>query len=56
MVRSFLDALTQPRDTSQLPIEMYAHDPSRYVGEMLAWLHQAIVSEGDMLQRLVCGP
>ena len=22
------------------PIEMHAHDPRRYVGDMLAWVHQ----------------
>ncbi len=41
-VRSFIGALTRggpggmPR-----PIEMHAHDPRRFVSDMLAWVHQA---------------
>ncbi|KAJ1547809.1 Golgi transport complex subunit 6, partial [Cladochytrium tenue] len=34
------------------PIEMHAHDPLRYVGDMLAWLHQAAVSEREFLESL----
>lgn len=42
LFRRFLTALTRggpgglPR-----PIEVHAHDPLRYVGDMLGWLHQA---------------
>ena len=41
LVRSFVDALTVggPGGTPR-PIELHAHDPSRYIGDMLAWLHQ----------------
>ena len=41
LVRSFVDALTVggPGGTPR-PIELHAHDPPRYVGDMLAWLHQ----------------
>jgi hypothetical protein len=41
IVRQFLDALTVggPGGTPR-PIELHAHDPTRYVGDMLAWLHQ----------------
>lgn len=41
LFRRFISALTRggpgglPR-----PIEVHAHDPLRYVGDMLAWLHQ----------------
>lgn len=41
LFRRFISALTRggpgglPR-----PIEVHAHDPLRYVGEMLGWLHQ----------------
>ena len=31
------------------PIEMNAHDPRRYLGDMLAWLHQALASERELL-------
>ncbi|KAI8819828.1 oligomeric Golgi complex subunit 6 [Fimicolochytrium jonesii] len=53
MVRSFLDALTRggpggfPR-----PIEMHAGDPLRYVGDMLAWLHQAATEEREILEAI----
>jgi hypothetical protein len=47
----FLDALTRggpgglPR-----PIELHAHDPIRYVGDMLAWIHQAMATEREFLE------
>ncbi|XP_076031749.1 conserved oligomeric Golgi complex subunit 6 [Oratosquilla oratoria] len=53
LVRGFLDALTvggpggAPR-----PIELQAHDPLRYVGDMLAWVHQALPSEREAAQIL----
>jgi hypothetical protein len=31
------------------PIEMHAHDPRRYLGDMLAWLHQSLASERELL-------
>lgn len=34
------------------PIEFYAHDPLRYVGDMLAWTHSATVSEREALESL----
>ncbi|KAJ4992633.1 hypothetical protein SVAN01_02016 [Stagonosporopsis vannaccii] len=34
------------------PIEVYAHDPLRYVGDMLAWAHSATVSEREALEVL----
>lgn len=48
-----MDALTRggpgglPR-----PIELHAHDPLRYVGDMLAWVHQAIAAEREFLESL----
>ncbi|KAM4700591.1 conserved oligomeric Golgi complex subunit 6 [Discoglossus pictus] len=54
VVRGFIDALTRgglggtPR-----PIEMHSHDPLRYVGDMLAWLHQATASEKEHLESLL---
>ncbi|XP_070537699.1 conserved oligomeric Golgi complex subunit 6-like isoform X3 [Ptychodera flava] len=54
VVRGFIDALTRggPSGTPR-PIELHAHDPLRYVGDMLAWLHQASASEKEHLQSLV---
>lgn len=34
------------------PIELQAHDSLRYVGDMLAWIHQAAASEKEMLESL----
>jgi DNA-directed RNA polymerase subunit F len=34
------------------PIEFHAHDPLRYVGDMLAWAHSATVSEREALEIL----
>ena len=34
------------------PIEFSTHDPLRYVGDMLAWIHSATVSEHEALEGL----
>lgn len=34
------------------PIELHAHDPIRYVGDILAWVHQAMASEREFLENL----
>lgn len=53
ILNTFLDALTRggpgglPR-----PIELHAHDPTRYVGDMLAWVHQAMAGEHEFLDGL----
>lgn len=39
-------------DKSVKPIELVAHDPLRYVGDMLAWTHSATVSEREALEVL----
>ena len=54
LVKAFLDALTigGPYGTPK-PIELHAHDPLRYVGDMLAWLHQAVPTEADNLKVLL---
>jgi len=53
IVKSFIDALTVggPEGIPR-PIEFFAHDPLRYVGDMLAWIHQTLASEREMLQSL----
>ncbi|KAI0388706.1 oligomeric complex COG6 [Xylariaceae sp. FL0594] len=40
------------KDSSVKPIELAAHDPLRYVGDMLAWAHSATVSEREALEVL----
>jgi len=54
LVRSFVEALTVggPGGTPR-PIEMHAHDPTRYVGDMLAWLHQACPGEAENINQLL---
>eukprot|EP01112_Ceratiomyxa_fruticulosa_P012391 TRINITY_DN3427_c0_g2_i1.p1 TRINITY_DN3427_c0_g2~~TRINITY_DN3427_c0_g2_i1.p1 ORF type:complete len:740 (-),score=94.15 TRINITY_DN3427_c0_g2_i1:40-2259(-) len=54
IVKAFLNALTQggPNGLPR-PIEMHAHDPLRYVGDMLAWIHQAIASEHELLSGII---
>ncbi|KAJ8030190.1 Conserved oligomeric Golgi complex subunit 6 [Holothuria leucospilota] len=54
VVRGFIDALTRggPGGTPR-PIELHSHDPLRYVGDMLAWLHQASASEKEHLISLL---
>ncbi|EEP80610.1 conserved hypothetical protein [Uncinocarpus reesii 1704] len=39
-------------DPNAKPIEFSAHDPLRYVGDMLAWVHSATVSEREALEAL----
>ncbi|KAI9452165.1 oligomeric complex COG6 [Russula earlei] len=35
------------------PIELHAHDALRYIGDMLAWVHQAIAAEREFLESLL---
>jgi len=35
------------------PMEVHAHDPRRYVGDMCAWLHQACASERELVTSLL---
>lgn len=48
MSNTFHRALTQGTSGSR-PIELHAHDPVRYVGDILAWIHQAVASEREFL-------
>ncbi|KAG0254401.1 Golgi transport complex subunit 6 [Actinomortierella ambigua] len=54
IVRAFLDALTRggPGGTPR-PIELHAHDPLRYIGDMLAWIHQTVAGEREFLESLL---
>lgn len=53
ILTAFLDALTRGGHNGlPRPIEIHAHDPTRYVGDMLAWIHQATASEHELLESL----
>ncbi|KAF9888354.1 Golgi transport complex subunit 6 [Aspergillus nanangensis] len=39
-------------DPGVKPIEFSAHDPLRYIGDMLAWVHSTTVSEREALESL----
>lgn len=54
---AFHYALTQAAsdvggDQNVKPIEFSAHDPLRYIGDMLAWVHSTTVSEREALESL----
>ncbi|KAI8350172.1 oligomeric Golgi complex subunit 6 [Blakeslea trispora] len=53
VARAFMNALTRggPGGAPR-PIELQAPDPLRYIGDMLAWVHQACASEKEMLDSL----
>ncbi|KAK9473175.1 oligomeric Golgi complex subunit 6 [Dipodascopsis tothii] len=48
ILREFLSALTD----GAKPIELYAYDSFRYVGDMLAWAHAAAAGEREALELL----
>ena len=53
---SFMSALTTGSATGRAgarPIELHAHDALRYIGDMLAWVHQAIAAEREFLEALL---
>ena len=57
LTEAFYSALTgssnnAEQDPITKPIEFSAHDPLRYVGDMLAWTHSATVSEREALESL----
>lgn len=58
LLDSFYTALTGASqgisgiDLATKPIELYAHDRLRYIGDMLAWLHSATVGEQEALEVL----
>ncbi|RDB22992.1 Conserved oligomeric Golgi complex subunit 6 [Hypsizygus marmoreus] len=53
LLSSFLTALTRGGPSGlPRPIELHAHDPMRYVGDMLAWVHQAMAAERELLEAL----
>lgn len=55
LASAFMGALTVgagPPTYLPGPIELHAHDPMRYVGDMLAWIHQTVASEREFLTAL----
>ncbi|KAJ2636622.1 Golgi transport complex subunit 6 [Coemansia sp. RSA 1286] len=51
--RDFIGALTKGGPgVAPRPIEAHAGDPQRYVGDMLAWVHQACASEKEFFDAL----
>jgi conserved oligomeric Golgi complex subunit 6 len=34
------------------PMELHAHDPQRYINDMLAWVHQALADEKEFVTAL----
>lgn len=54
VVRGFIQALTRggPGGTP-CPIELHSHDPLRYVGDMLAWVHQSLATEKELTASLL---
>ncbi len=59
VAEAFLNALTvgwgmggATLSPSNKPIELQSHDPTRYTGDMLAWLHQTSASEKEYIRSL----
>ena len=48
---SFFMALTTKSQHS--PIEIYAHDPLKYIGDILAWIHKSAVNEKELISNLL---
>ncbi|CAF1462032.1 unnamed protein product, partial [Didymodactylos carnosus] len=54
VVRGFIDALTRGgQGGTPRPIELSSHDPLRYVGDMVAWIHQVTASEKEYAEILL---
>ena len=56
LLASFTSALTAGNRTGSVnarPIDLHAHDALRYIGDMLAWVHQAIAAEREFLEALL---
>ncbi len=54
VVRNFIDALTRGRPSGNpSAIESHSNDVIRYIGDMLAFLHQSIASEKEMIDSLL---
>ncbi|KHJ92135.1 hypothetical protein OESDEN_07984 [Oesophagostomum dentatum] len=58
ILRLYIDALTKGTQSNGKPIELMSHDPLRYMGDMLAWIYEALEGERELLQMLLkdCDP
>lgn len=58
ILRLYIDALTKGTYSNGKPIELMSHDPLRYMGDMLAWIYEALEGERELLQMLLkeCSP
>lgn len=53
VVQLFIDALTKGSENGSKPIEFYANDAKRYIGDILAWVYQIIPIEKENLSTLL---
>lgn len=53
IVQLFIDALTKGTDNGSKPIEFYANDPKRYIGDILTWVYQILPVEKENLSILL---
>ncbi|XP_047987591.1 conserved oligomeric Golgi complex subunit 6 [Leguminivora glycinivorella] len=53
IVQLFIDALTKGADSGSKPIEFYANDAKRYIGDILTWVYQIIPIEKENLAILL---
>ena len=51
LIQRFMAAMTRG-EPGQRPIDLHAHDPVRYVSDMLAWTHQQVANERDFIAQL----
>lgn len=52
IVQLFIDALTKGNESGSKPIEFYANDAKRYIGDILTWVYQVIPVEKENLSTL----
>jgi len=55
LVQRFFEALSQGDAAGSRPIELQACDPVRYVGDMLAWIHENAAAEKEAIGALMGG-
>ncbi|XP_061707264.1 conserved oligomeric Golgi complex subunit 6 [Cydia pomonella] len=53
IVQLFIDALTKGANSGSKPIEFYANDAKRYIGDILTWVYQIIPIEKENLAILL---
>lgn len=53
VVQLFIDVLTKGGGNGSKPIEFYANDAKRYIGDILAWVYQIIPIEKENLSMLL---